>query len=208
MENILLNDKDLLVIHKPSGTSAEVMLGIMAAQIKVPITSLHIMNRLDQRVSGIMLFAKNKTSAAHIQKQMTNNTIVKKYKAIVAETPAEQSATLTHWLLKNNYKTSCFSKPTDNTKRAILQYTVAQKTERYCMLDITLQTGRFHQIRAQLASIGCPILGDLKYGYKRSSKDGSIFLQSYLLQFKHPTTLKDITFTLPMPNLWEQYGFE
>jgi 23S rRNA pseudouridine1911/1915/1917 synthase len=206
---IVFEDVHLIVLHKPNGISTEALIEQLATNLQCSIKTLHTINRLDQRVSGLMLVAKNKNIAANLQQQLANNGVIKKYKAIVAQKPEKETATLTNWLSKNktNFKTKVFDIPTTDTQRAILTYTVTQQSERYTMLHIDLKTGRFHQIRAQLAHIGSPIVGDLKYGYSRSSKDGSIFLQSYHLAFVHPVTKEKLQFTLPMPAVWEQFGF-
>ena len=172
-------------------------------------SNLYLIHRLDQRVSGLVIFAKNEKSAKQLGKDFLNRNITKKYKAIVANKPLENEAKLIHWLLKDSKKnlSKTFEKAVNDSKKAELIYKVIQSSERYHLLEIELLTGRFHQIRSQLSFIGSPILGDLKYGYKRSSPDGSIFLQSYSISLNHPTTRKAIQFEIEMPVLWGKYGF-
>jgi 23S rRNA pseudouridine1911/1915/1917 synthase len=194
---IQYQDDFLLVINKPSGLSVN------------NITNFHLVHRLDQRVSGLMLLAKNATVAAVLSKQFQNNQITKMYKAIVANKPPEEAGELIHWLQKNSVqkKASVVAVERKGYKKAILHYTTLASSEKYFLLKVQLSTGRFHQIRAQLSSINCPIVGDLKYGFKRSTSDGSIFLQAYQLEFKHPVTLQNLRFEIAIPEAWHQYGF-
>ena len=121
----------------------------------------------------------------------------------------ENEAKLTYWLVKDSKKnlSKAFLNEAKNSQKSELVYKIIHSSERYHLLDIELLTGRFHQIRSQLSAIGSPILGDLKYGYKRSSPDGSIFLQSYQLSLNHPKTRKAIQFEIELPDLWKKYGF-
>jgi 23S rRNA pseudouridine1911/1915/1917 synthase len=171
--------------------------------------NLYLIHRLDQRVSGIVIFAKTEQSASQLSKDFQNRNITKKYRAIVANKPSESEAKLTHWLMKDTKKnlSKAFEKEIKNSQKSELIYKVIQSSERYHLLEIELLTGRFHQIRSQLSAIGSPILGDLKYGYKRSSPDGSIFLQSYHLSLNHPMTKQAFQLEIEMPVLWKNYGF-
>jgi len=89
----------------------------------------------------------------------------------------------------------------------VLNYKIVQSSNKYTLLDIHLSTGRFHQIRAQLSAIGSPIVGDVKYGFKRTTPNGSIFLQSYHVSFIHPITKENIAIEIDIPELWKKYGF-
>ncbi len=210
---ILHEDSEILVVNKPNGIptqpdkkGSESLLEILSENRP----NLYLIHRLDQRVSGIVIFAKTEQSAARLSKDFQARNITKKYRAIVANKPSESEARLTHWLLKDAKKniSKAFENEVKNSQRAELIYKVIQSSERYHLLEIELLTGRFHQIRSQLSTIGSPILGDLKYSYKRSSPDGSIFLQSYHLSLNHPTTKQALQFEIEMPELWGKYGFE
>jgi 23S rRNA pseudouridine1911/1915/1917 synthase len=133
----------------------------------------------------------------------------KKYRAVVANAPKEAEGTLTHWLVKNSeqQKSKVFIKEVAHSKKAVLNYKIVQSSNKYTLLDIHLSTGRFHQIRAQLSAIGSPIVGDVKYGFKRTTPDGSIFLQSYHVSFIHPITKENIAIEIDTPELWKKYGF-
>ncbi len=209
---LIFEDSEIIVVNKSSGIPAQPdkkntpsLLEILSE--KFP--NLNLIHRLDQRVSGLIIFAKTEQSAKQLNKDFQTRNITKRYKSIVANKPIEKEAKLTHWLLKDAKKNraKAFEIKVKNSQKSELIYRVIQSSERYHLLDIELLTGRFHQIRSQLSAIGCPILGDLKYGYKRSSPDGSIFLQSYYLSLNHPVTKKAIQFEIEMPELWKKYGF-
>jgi 23S rRNA pseudouridine1911/1915/1917 synthase len=209
---ILHEDPEILVVNKPSGIPTQPdkkgtpsLLEILSENRP----NLYLIHRLDQRVSGIVIFAKTEESASQLSKEFQSRNITKKYRAIVANKPSESEVKLTHWLLKDAKKSlsKAFEKEVKNSQRSELIYKVIQSSERYHLLEIELLTGRFHQIRSQLSAIGSPILGDLKYGYKRSSPDGSIFLQSYHLSLNHPTTKQALQFEIEMPGIWKKYGF-
>jgi 23S rRNA pseudouridine1911/1915/1917 synthase len=209
---ILHEDPEILVVNKPSGIPTQPdkkgtpsLLEILSENRP----NLYLIHRLDQRVSGIVVFAKTEQSASQLSKEFQSRNITKKYRAIVANKPAESEAKLTHWLVKDAKKSlsKAFENEVKNSQKSELIYKVTQSSERYHLLEIELLTGRFHQIRSQLSAIGSPILGDLKYGYKRNSADGSIFLQSYQLSLNHPITKQALQFEIEMPELWGKYGF-
>lgn len=211
MPNIIFEDNDIIVVDKPSGISIqpdknenESLLDILSKN-----RTIHLVHRIDQRVSGLVVFAKNKESLAKLNNDFQTRTVTKIYKAIVANKPPEEADKLIHWLVKDTKKnlSKAFESDVKNGQKAELSYKILQSSEKYHLLEIELMTGRFHQIRSQLAAIGCPIVGDLKYGYKRSSPDGSIFLQSSTLSFNHPRTFELLTFQLEIPELWKKYGF-
>lgn len=205
---ILFEDDALLVIHKPSGIpvqakdkSVESIENIFSKAIPV--------HRLDTRVSGLLMLAKHKESFAALSYLFQTKQIQKQYKAIVGNKPLVTEQTLTHWLLKHaqQQKAKVYTTKLSHAKKAILHYKLIQSSLKYHLLEIELYTGRFHQIRAQLAAINCPIAGDIKYGFKRTLANGSILLQCYLLQFIHPFTKEKISIEIPLPDLWKQYGF-
>ncbi len=208
MDTIIYQDKDILVINKPAGLvsqntqdMAEMLPGFSGKEL-LPV------HRLDQRVSGLILYALNKESLAILNEAFKNRQVKKQYKAVVSDCPPKTQDTLIHWLLKdaNRNKAKAFTTEIKNSKKAELIYTLLKSSDKYHLLNIELFTGRFHQIRAQLSAIGCPIAGDVKYGYKRTISDGSIFLQSSYLSFNHPVTNKALSFSIEMPELWKKYG--
>lgn len=205
---ILFQDESILVVHKPAGLASQQTNTGEAGVAGLIDKAYAPVNRLDQRVSGILLFAKQHIAA--LNEAFQTREVVKKYRAVVANKPTQDAQTLVHWLLKDatHNKVKAFNKEVVHSKRAELDYRLIQSSERYHLLDITLYTGRFHQVRAQLAAIGSPIVGDVKYGYKRTTPDGSIFLQSYLLAFQHPATHEPLSFEIPMPEQWQRYGFQ
>lgn len=209
---IIFEDAEIIIVNKSSGIPTQADKNNTSSLFEILSenrSNLYLIHRLDQRVSGLVIFAKDEKSAKQLGKDFINRNITKKYRAIVANKPLENEAKLIHWLLKDSKKnlSKTFEKAVNDSKKAELIYKVIQSSERYHLLEIELLTGRFHQIRSQLSFIGSPILGDLKYGYKRSSPDGSIFLQSYSISLNHPTTKKAIQFEIEMPVLWGKYGF-
>ncbi len=209
---IVFEDSEIIVVNKSSGIPTQPDKNNTPSLLELltqerPI--LYLLHRLDQRVSGLVIFAKTALSAKQLNKDFQTRNITKKYRTIVANKTIENEAKLTHWLLKDSKKnlSKAFGKEVKSSQKSELIYKVIQSSERYHLLDIELLTGRFHQIRSQLSAIGIPILGDLKYGDKRSSPDGSIFLQSYHLSLNHPVTKKLIQFEVEMPELWRKYGF-
>jgi 23S rRNA pseudouridine1911/1915/1917 synthase len=209
MENILFEDADLLIVNKPSGIASQsdtdfenTLLGKFDQG-----KSCYIINRLDQRVSGLVIIAKNRKSAEILTNDTSSRRISKTYRAIVAQKPENEKGTLKNFILKKGTKAYIFEKKTALSKEAILHYQVLKSSEKYHLLEIKLETGRFHQIRTQLSAIGSPILGDLKYGFKRSSPDGSIFLQCFGVYFLHPATKEELHFEIEMPEIWKKYGF-
>ncbi|MDI9363546.1 MAG: RluA family pseudouridine synthase [Flavobacterium sp.] len=208
MITIIYEDVDIAVVHKPTGLASQATaFGNNSISSTLPETWQPV-HRLDQRVSGLVLLAKNTESFTVLSKAFANRQVNKKYRAVVANQPLQASATLIHWLLKNGkqQKVKAFSKAVAHSVEAQLSYVLVLSSLKYHLLDITLVTGRFHQIRAQLAAINCAIVGDVKYGYKRTTPDGSIFLQSYYLAFKHPATKAPLHFEINMPELWHKYG--
>jgi 23S rRNA pseudouridine1911/1915/1917 synthase len=209
---IIFEDTEIIVVNKFSGIPTQADKNNIPSLLEILSQgrpTLYLIHRLDQRVSGLVIFAKTEHSAKQLNKDFQTRNVTKKYRAIVANKPTVNDAKLTHWLLKDTKKSlsKAFENEVKNSQKSELIYKVLQSSERYHLLEIELLTGRFHQIRSQLSAIGSSILGDLKYGYKRSLPDGSIFLQSYHLSINHPVTKKSIQFEIEMPGLWEKYGF-
>lgn len=167
---------------------------------------LGVVHRLDRPVGGVVAFAKTSKALTRLNDMIRNGQVHKTYWAIVRNRPPKDSDLLTHYLtsVEKNNKTYFSPVPKEGAKEAKLEYKLLAEGDRYCLLEINLLTGRKHQIRAQLAAIGCPVKGDLKYGDKRSNPDGSISLLARRIQFKHPVSGMQIDVTAPVPddNLW------
>lgn len=168
-----------------------------------------VTHRLDRPVSGVILFAKTSKALARLNDMFRNGEVKKTYWAIVKNHPPQEEDELVHWLVRNEKQNKSFvydiEKP--HAKKAILHYTQIASSNNYNLLEIDLKTGRHHQIRAQLAKIGCPIKGDLKYGFDRSNKDGGISLHARKITFIHPISKEEITILAPTPedNLWKAF---
>lgn len=147
-----------------------------------------VTHRLDRPVSGIVVFAKTSKALARLNDMFAKKDIKKTYWAIVCKMPPQEEGQLINYLVKNEKqnKSYAYDKEVPNSKKSILNYKLIGKSDRYYLLEIDLQTGRHHQIRCQLAKIGCVIKGDLKYGADRSNKDGSISLHARSISFVHP----------------------
>ena len=165
-------------------------------------------HRLDRPVSGVLMFAKTSKANARMNALFREGRIRKHYWAIVAATLPNESGTFVHHLVRDRIhnKSYAFNVPRPNSKRAELSYVVVQRADNYELLELEMATGRHHQIRAQLASIGAPIRGDLKYGFPRSNPEGGISLHARAISFDHPIAGKgqiDITAPAPAGNLWD-----
>lgn len=167
---------------------------------------LGTVHRLDRPTTGLVIFAKTSKALPRLNKLFVSKDISKTYWALVKNKPKKHGDTLIHWLKKNpkNNKSTPYSKEVKDSKKAILHYKVLKSLENYSLLEINLETGRHHQIRCQLSSIGSPIKGDLKYGFDRSNKDASIHLHARQIRFIHPVSKKELNITAPLPKdaLW------
>lgn len=170
---------------------------------------LGITHRIDRPVSGVVLFTKTSKALSRMNRMFQDGKVDKTYLAIVKERPPEDETELTHYLKKNEKQNKSYAHDVEvkGSKRASLKYRIVSRTDRYYLLSIDLLTGRHHQIRSQLAKIGCPIRGDLKYGYGRSNKDGGISLHAFKMSFVHPVKQENITITAPLPDndLWQLF---
>lgn len=168
---------------------------------------LGVVHRLDRPTSGIVVFARTSKALSRLNKLFSERKTQKTYWAIVKNSPPKPSDTLVHYLKRNPKQNKSYAHKNEipDSKKAILDYQVIKKLDRYSLLEIDLKTGRHHQIRSQLTAIGCPIKGDLKYGFDRSNKDGGIHLHSRKLSFIHPVKKEDITLVAPTPSdpVWE-----
>ena len=169
-----------------------------------------VTHRLDRPVSGLVVFAKTSKALPRLNEMFRNVEVKKTYWAIVKECPKETEGELVHYLVRNEKqnKSYAYDKEVKNSKKAVLHYKLIGHSQNYYLLEVDLKTGRHHQIRCQLAKMGCPIKGDLKYGSPRSNPDGSICLHARTVQFVHPVSKEMIRLTAPVPegNLWN--GFE
>ncbi len=166
-----------------------------------------MVHRLDRPTSGAVIFAKTSKALSRMNQMFAEKKINKTYWAAVQPGPEKAFGTLEHWLEKNpkNNKATVYHSAHGAAKRAVLHYQVIQTLDRYSILSITLETGRHHQIRAQLAAIGSPIKGDLKYGFDRSNSNGGIHLHARQLDFIHPVTKSPISIKAPLPKdpIWD-----
>lgn len=169
-----------------------------------------VTHRLDRPVSGLVVFAKTSKALPRLNEMFRNGEVKKTYWAIVKECPKETEGELVHYLVRNEKqnKSYAYDKEVKNSKKAVLHYKLIGHSQNYYLLEVDLKTGRHHQIRCQLAKMGCPIKGDLKYGFPRSNPDGSICLHARTVRFVHPVSKEMIQLTAPVPegNLWN--GFE
>lgn len=170
---------------------------------------LGVPHRLDRPVSGVVLFARTSKSLVRLNEMLREKTIKKSYWAVVKNRPEKESATLVHYLKKNEEKniSRAYEKEIPGSQRAELDYKILFSSDKYHLLEINLKTGRHHQIRAQLAAIGCPIKGDLKYGFPRSNENASIHLHSRRAEFIHPVSQINIVIIAPPPKdvLWDWF---
>ncbi|MBR3102114.1 MAG: RluA family pseudouridine synthase [Muribaculaceae bacterium] len=164
-------------------------------------------HRIDRPTCGLVVLAKTSKGLSRMNELFRKGEVHKTYWAIVKNRPPHDRETLTHWLtsVERNNKTYASTHPREGAQKAVLNYRLLASGERYHLLEIDLITGRKHQIRAQLAAIGCPVKGDLKYGAERSNPDGGISLQSHRIRFTHPVSGKEIDVTAPLPHdtLWQ-----
>lgn len=163
---------------------------------------LGVVHRLDRPVGGVTVFAKTSKALTRLNELFRKGEVDKTYLAIVKQAPPKEHDTLVHYLVRNEKQNKSYAygniKP--NAKEAKLEYSVVGKSDNYTMLNIKLFTGRHHQIRCQLAAIGSPIKGDLKYGFSRSNKDASISLLAHSVSFIHPISKKPVSITAPLPD--------
>ena len=169
-----------------------------------------VTHRLDRPVSGLVVFAKTSKALPRLNEMFRNGEVKKTYWAIVKECPKETEGELVHYLVRNEKqnKSYAYDKEVKNSKKAVLHYKLIGHSQNYYLLEVDLKTGRHHQIRCQLAKMGCPIKGDLKYGSPRSNPDGSICLHARTVQFVHPVSKEMIRLTAPVPEGNLCNGFE
>lgn len=170
---------------------------------------LGVVHRLDRPVSGLVVFARTSKALSRLSEMFRTRSVRKTYWAIVGNQPPQSEGTLTHWLTRNpkNNTARAYEREVPGSKQAVLDYRVIARSDRYWLLEVDLHTGRHHQIRCQLAKMGCPIRGDLKYGAPRSLPDGGISLHARRVSFEHPVSHLPIDVTAPVPDepLWQAF---
>jgi 23S rRNA pseudouridine1911/1915/1917 synthase len=217
--NILFEDNHVIIINKlPSQivqgdkTGDRTLADFVKDYIKTKYGKpgevfLGVVHRLDRPVSGAVIFARTSKALTRLNSLLKDREIKKTYWAVVKNKPPKQADTLISYLRRDEAKNKSFvvAENTNGSQKAILSYTLLASSENYFLLQIDLQTGRHHQIRAQLSSIGCPIKGDLKYGFPRSNADGSIHLHARELRFVHPVTLSPVLVVASTPRdpIWD-----
>ncbi len=211
---MIYEDNHLIVVNKCSGDIvqgdktgdlplSEVVKEYLKQKYNKPgNVYLGVVHRLDRPTSGIVLFAKTSKALPRLNKLFSEGKAKKIYWAVVKNPPQQESAILEHWLVRNpkQNKSYAHTKEVPDSKKASLSYSVNKKLDSYSLLEINLKTGRHHQIRAQLAALGCFIKGDLKYGASRSNKNGGIHLHARSLTLEHPVKKEMITFIAKPPN--------
>tara|TARA_R110002051_G_scaffold56046_9_gene104018 strand:- start:15996 stop:16694 length:699 start_codon:yes stop_codon:yes gene_type:complete len=211
---VLFEDNHLIIINKRPGdivqgdkTGDQPLSDTVKAFIKKKYNKpgnvyLGVVHRLDRPTSGIVVFAKTSKALPRLNKMFAEKDAKKTYWAIVKNSPNEPEKRLVHWMKRNTKQNKSYANINEvpDSKKAILTYRVLRKLDNYYLLEIDLETGRHHQIRSQLTAIGCPIKGDLKYGFGRSNVDGSIHLHSRKLLLIHPVKKEPIEILAPLPN--------
>jgi len=221
-ERILFEDNHILVVNKlPSEivqgdkTGDEPLSESLKKFLKEKYNKpgnvfVGVVHRLDRPVSGAVIIAKTSKALTRLNAMVKDRTIKKTYWAIVKEPPPNEGDTLKHFLVRNPKKNKSFAykKVVDNSKEATLSYKLIATSKDYYLLEVDLHTGRHHQIRAQLTAIGCPIKGDLKYGFPRSNPDASISLHARKIEFIHPVKKESVTVIAAPPKdaLWDYFS--
>lgn len=211
---VIYEDNHLIAINKRPGDivqgdktgdmplSEVVKLYIKEKYNKPGNVYLGVAHRLDRPTSGIVVFAKTSKALPRLNKLFAEKTAKKTYWAVVKNAPEKQQDILTHWMKRNTKQNKSYAnkKEVPDSKKAILEYRTIKKLDNFYLLEIDLKTGRHHQIRSQLTAIGSPIKGDLKYGFDRSNKDGSIHLHARSLSFIHPIKKEMLDLVAPPPH--------
>lgn len=216
---VLYEDNHIIIVNKRAGdivqgdkTGDKPLSEVVKSYLKEKYDKpgnvyLGVVHRLDRPTSGVVLFAKTSKALPRLNMLFAEKRTEKTYWALVKNAPPKKQDTLVNWLIKNskNNKSRAHDKEVKNGKKAILHYELIKSLDHYFLLEVTLETGRHHQIRVQLAYIGCPIKGDLKYGFDRSNPDASISLHARRLKLTHPVSNEEIDITAPLPKdpLWE-----
>lgn len=216
---VLFEDNHIIIVNKRAGdivqgdkTGDTPLSDVVKAYIKDKYNKpgnvyLGVVHRLDRPTTGIVVFARTSKALSRLNKMFADKKVNKTYWAVVKNKPSQTKATLIHWLKKNpkNNKSAAHHKEIKESKKAVLHYELIKSLNNYHLLEVNLETGRHHQIRCQLSSIGSPIKGDLKYGFDRSNKDASIHLHSRKIEFTHPVSKVELSVIAPTPKdaIWE-----
>ena len=219
--DILYEDNHLIAVNKPFGVPVQPdksgdtsLLDYMKAFIKEEYNKpgevyLGLIHRVDRPVSGIVIFAKTSKALSRMNAIFRTRDVQKTYWAITKEKPATESATLTHYMIKNEEKNSSkvYNKEKKGTKKAVLDYELKARIGEKVLLEVNLHSGRHHQIRAQLAKVNLNIIGDIRYGYRRPNKDRSICLHARRLEFIHPVKKEPVIIEAPVPKnpFWQDF---
>ena len=219
---IVYEDNHLIIVYKHSGEivqgdktgdvplSEDVKCYLKEKYQKPGSVFLGVVHRLDRPVAGLVVFAKTSKALTRLNKMFRDGEVHKTYWAITKNLPPQPESTLTDWLVRNEKqnKSYAYDHEVPHSKKAILKYRLIGQSDHYCLLEVNLMTGRHHQIRCQLAHMGCPIKGDLKYGAQRSNPDGSICLLAHHVEFVHPVSKQLISLDSPLPEdkLWQVWG--
>ena len=218
---VLYEDNHIIVINKEAGeivqgdkTGDASLCDTMKQYLKEKYAKpgnvfIGLPHRLDRPVSGIVVFAKTSKALERLNRMFSEGSVKKIYWALTKGIPNPTEAEINSWILRNEKMNKSFSYPKEvkGAKRALLHYRLAAASQNYNLIEVELKTGRHHQIRCQLSSIGCPIKGDLKYGAQRSNPDGSISLHARYIEFTHPVSKELIAITAPLPGdrLWQSF---
>lgn len=219
---VLYEDNHIIIVNK---TASEIVQGDKTGDTPLSETVkqylkekyqkpgnvfIGVTHRLDRPVSGLVVFAKTSKALSRLNEMFKNGEVKKTYWAVVKNQPREEEGELVNYLIRNEKQNKSYAYDTEKpgSKKAVLHYRLIGRSQNYHLLEIDLKTGRHHQIRCQLAKMGCPIKGDLKYGSPRSNPDGSICLHARSVRFVHPVSKELIALEAPLPpgNLWN--GFE
>lgn len=215
---VVYEDNHIIIVNK---TASEIVQGDKTGDVPLSETVkqylkekyhkpgnvfIGVTHRLDRPVSGLVVFAKTSKALSRLNEMFKNSEVKKTYWAIVKQTPAETEGELVNYLVRNEKQNKSYAYDTEKpgSKKAVLHYRLIARSDNYSLLEVDLKTGRHHQIRCQLAKMGCPIKGDLKYGFPRSNPDGSICLHDRHVRFVHPVSkeLIDVVAPVPSDNLW------
>ena len=218
---VVYEDNHIIIVNK---TASEIVQGDKTGDVPLSETVkqylkekyhkpgnvfIGVTHRLDRPVSGLVVFAKTSKALSRLNEMFKNSEVKKTYWAIVKQTPAETEGELVNYLVRNEKQNKSYAYDTEKpgSKKAVLHYRLIARSDNYSLLEVDLKTGRHHQIRCQLAKMGCPIKGDLKYGFPRSNPDGSICLHARRVRFVHPVSkeLIDVVAPVPSDNLWNSF---
>mgnify|MGYP002852235115 CR=1 FL=1 len=219
---VVYEDNHLIIVSKASGEivqgdktgdeplSEKVKQYIKDKYAKPGAVFLGVVHRLDRPVWGLVVFARTSKALERLNRMFANGQVHKTYWAITAGRPEREEGELVHWLTRNEQQNKSYAhdREVPRSKKAVLRYRLLATSERYNLLEVTLLTGRHHQIRCQLAAMGCPIRGDLKYGARRSLPDGGISLLSRHISFEHPVSHEQVSVEAPLPpeRGWELFS--